>query len=334
MFNITAGSNHSTGLAGLGVSVSNSAPSLPAGAHTPARRLTDWTTALDAAAMSDPSKARALLEGIAQGRAQPDEAAQWVFSDLIAHDAHALFVEVFTAHNELLQTQAEGKDFQSRLMLQLPSGWKTSAPAAMEQAFSRVRVDLLAVMRAPGSTEPASEAVCTAIAAMLKFGTSALWLQGALEEPLLVANAIATSVHLQVIALEDPQLGRPLDAREVNSHYILIARGLVRSTSLRRIGLHRPELVTSLQLCLLGERKPPKAWTELKLNFSGADEAVTRPFVARLDEFLENFPDLDALEIRPEELDLYVQAAGAGTTTTTTATTFTATTTTTDPGGT
>ncbi len=247
MFNTTAGSNHATGLAGLGVS--NSAPPLPAGANAPARRLTDWTTALDAVAMSDPSKARALLEGIAQGKAQPDEAAQCVFSDLIAHDAHALFVEVFTAHNELQQAraQAEGKDFKSRLMLQLPSGWKTSAPAAMAQAFTRVRVDLLGVRRAPGSTAPASEAVCSAIAAMLKFGTSALWLQGALDEPLLVANAIAASEHLQVIALEDPQLGRPLDAHEGDSHHILIARGLTRCASLKRVGLHHPELVTSLQ---------------------------------------------------------------------------------------
>ncbi|MDO9434470.1 hypothetical protein [Hydrogenophaga sp.] len=347
MFNTPAGSSRSTGPLGLGAAAPVLQPQRPPQAlpGTAAHRLSDCIAALDGVALQDPAKARAFLEGLAQGLAQDTETAQAVFNDLIAHDAHGLFADVFTAHHQFQEARyaADRQVFKSSLMLRLPVGWKTGAPAAMEQAFSRIRVDRLAILRPPASAESAkaeaplsakgasaSEPVCSAIAAMLKFGTSELWLQGALDAPLVVADAIATSRHLKSIALEDPHLERPLDLTECHSHQRLIARGVVRSTSLTHVGLHQPELVMSLQLCLLAEPKLPKTWTELKLNFSGADETDTRAFMAHLDGFLKKFPNLVGLDIRPHDLDVEADRIRTTATTTTTATTAT----TTDPGGT
>ncbi len=236
-------------------------------------------------------------------------AAQEGFNNLIRQEAFGAFAEAFAAHQAVQRAQAEadGHTFTSSLTLQLPSGWTTSAPAAMEQVFSRLRVDRLDVVRPAGGATQAvawvSEPVCGAIVALLKSGLRDLRLQVALEADVRVAAAIAASPHLVSIELEDPLLRRHLAPEEVETQRCVITHGVLRCASLQHVALHHHELVRMLQMALVFPPKKPPAWRSMVLRFCEADVADAEPFFARLDVFLKKFPVLAAMDLSVSELD-------------------------------
>ncbi|MDO9434708.1 hypothetical protein [Hydrogenophaga sp.] len=115
------------------------------------QRLGKWEKALKLVPLQDPAGAQKLLEEITQGFAPPDDAskAQVVFNDLIAHEAYAVFIEVFGAYNAIHAPQTLGRNeapFKVSLTLQLPANWKPSGHPAFIDALECAQVERLEVI--------------------------------------------------------------------------------------------------------------------------------------------------------------------------------------------
>ncbi|MDO9435056.1 hypothetical protein [Hydrogenophaga sp.] len=128
-------------------------------APTPDQRLSAWNALLGSVALKDGDAARKLLAQVANGFAPPDDAplAQAVFNDLIQHEAHAVFVEVFNAYNGVraAQVRAPGEPaFKSSLTLQLPADWQPSDPAALQAMLQKLQVTRLEVIHPKVDTSP------------------------------------------------------------------------------------------------------------------------------------------------------------------------------------
>lgn len=152
---------------------------------------------------------------------------QFVFRQLLQHKQFEVFAEVFLLYGSFKAEYAQvtGEPFENSLDILLPADWVCTDSAAMDLAFSKIRVSRLVVTADAGDGvgRVVSADTCRCIALMLKNGTTELAITGALALPGCVVDAFAHS-QLRSISLRVGQSNdMRIKAHELPSHNCLLA---------------------------------------------------------------------------------------------------------------
>ncbi|MDO9434994.1 MAG: hypothetical protein Q7T95_06140 [Hydrogenophaga sp.] len=190
----------------------------------------------------DLASAEDFLAFVALGREFPHhpDTAQAVFHALVRCEAYTVFADVFAAYQKIPHSCADSK---SKLILQMPLGWYTTAPAAMVHAFAGVQphsVEILAPTPEEDGYFLVPDDVHDCLRAMLSSDTTALVelaINGSINEPHGVAEAFADS-KLQSIEFGWKDDGVP-DLADMDNYHIL-ANGLKHCRTLTHIGINHP----------------------------------------------------------------------------------------------
>lgn len=131
------------------------------------------------------------------------------FCSLMEHSQFDALAKAFLRYCDVMTEGAmrAGKSFKSWLSFKFPPDWTSADPAAMERAFSSIRVSKLTVLACTGNMFaddgliPAD--VCSCIVNLLMHGTKELEIHGALAEPEWVVEAFGNSCLRSVVLEAD-----------------------------------------------------------------------------------------------------------------------------------
>lgn len=245
-------------------------------ASSSAQTLSRWTAALQGKPLGDRAAVRAFLKNVVQGHAGDARVAKEVFNDLIAHEAYSVFVDVFKAHQVLLQQNArpDGEPFISTLSLQLPAHWEPQARDAMHKAFAQIQVQRLEVVAhsagQPYDARIISIELCAGIATLLKAGATALAVSGLLGDAFVVAEAIAGNPAFDSLEFGHPDR-RGCAPAEAEGYGVLMKRGAPRGR-LKHLTIHRWEFVNYVVQAIGATMRWP-ALTSLNLRGCSSSSA-------------------------------------------------------------
>ncbi|WP_137920203.1 hypothetical protein [Hydrogenophaga sp. 2FB] len=100
--------------------------------------LKQWLVAARDLHLQDHAAVEDFLGFVATGKQFPHDlaTATFVFNELIRCEAYAVFVDVFSAYNQIQESAAEadGTPFKSSWVLELPADWKPTSPLEMIEA--------------------------------------------------------------------------------------------------------------------------------------------------------------------------------------------------------
>ncbi|MDO9437786.1 hypothetical protein [Hydrogenophaga sp.] len=188
---------------------------------------------------------------------------QDAFQELLLHSQFDVFCDVFEIEGPFEYELPGSKEraFKTSLELNMPPDWNPDR-REMDAAFSRIRVDELIVSsphRWGENTPPAGKAVCDAIVALLKGGTSELSIEGTLCDPDVVASAFETT-RLRSIDLKGWPASSVVDERDMERQETLLG-GLAKSFTFSRLLIGDPRLL-KLGPCL--EKWLVRGWPKLE----------------------------------------------------------------------
>ncbi|MDO9435033.1 hypothetical protein [Hydrogenophaga sp.] len=167
------------------------------------------------------------------------------FTLMLRYGDFELFVESFNLFGKRFEDagpEPGHAPYKSNLSLSMPMSWNPPL-AQLEATLSQVRVERLTVLPEPGTLHVPS-AVSLCVSTLLNGGTTELIISGILQEPDVIASAIATS-SLRWIAF--PEISGWLCDKDVEG-YQMVMEALQHCLTLKHLSIGQIELLGMHQI--------------------------------------------------------------------------------------